>query len=330
MPRTEQTEPPRELRGARRLRVRVLAVVLGVRVRGHPRRRAVETATRHAVAQAHGLRRLERALTALPRDAPAAADRPAQAEFQRIPRAGRGKARARWRRGGAAIALLARGGLGQRRAGRLAARLTLLAAAAGAFRLRRLGGRVRQHEQPVQRPERLVVQPGPGGNRIRGGRGGNAVRGSRGGGVVVRGGREQRARRLEDSTSALVVVVGRLRGLHARRARSRGPERRLGSAGASHIPGVRPGRHDAMSSHACAGRGKEDDAPSSRSRFKRLAPNASKKAAHSASDHRGPSAEKFPAELVFDAGLGIFNFCAAAGGAVGDDSGARGRVRREA
>jgi hypothetical protein len=64
-----------------------------------------------------------------------------------------------------------------------------------------------------------------------------------------------------------------------------------------------------MSSHARAGRGKEDDAPSSRSRFKRLAPNASKYAAHSASDHRGPSAEKLcrrSVELVFDAGLGFF------------------------
>jgi hypothetical protein len=89
--------------------------------------------------------------------------------------------------------------------------------------------------------------------------------------------------------------------------RDRNVRFRLNSA--SHIPGVRPGRHDAMSSHARAGRGKEDDAPSSRSRFKRLAPNASKYAAHSASDHRGPSAEKLcrrSVELVFDAGLGFF------------------------
>ena len=87
--------------------------------------------------------------------------------------------------------------------------------------------------------------------------------------------------------------------------RDRNVRFRLNSA--SHISGVRPGRPEAMSAHACAGGGKEDDAPSSRSRFARLAPNASKNAAHSASDHRGPSAEKLRSvELVFDAGLGFF------------------------
>ena len=99
---------------------------------------------------------------------------------------------------------------------------------------------------------------------------------------------------------------------------------------ASHIPEVRPVRRDAISDHAEEGGTAENRTPSSLSRFARFARNASKNAAHSASDHRGPSAEKFPAELVIDAGLGFFNFCAAAGGAVGDDSGARGRVRREA
>ena len=89
---------------------------------------------------------------------------------------------------------------------------------------------------------------------------------------------------------------------------------------ASHIPGVRPGRRDAISDHAEEGGTSENRTSSSLSRFARFARNTSKNAVHSASDHRGPSAEKFPAELVFDAGLGIFNFCAAAGGAVGDDS----------
>ena len=89
---------------------------------------------------------------------------------------------------------------------------------------------------------------------------------------------------------------------------------------ASHIPGVRPGRQDAISDHAEEGKtvsAEERSVLSSRSRFARLAPNASKNAAHSASDHRGPSAAKPPVDdFVFDAGFG--NFCAAAGVAFGD------------